>query len=123
VTSIPDKIIYHYDGPFLRRNIYALFDMPALFFQLVCRATLLRQHRSESSLAITPDTLPARVNGELIKKLQTEVAPTVFSPKVVYDGRKNIFSTRLLPLGASNTAEVLIPALYLAIFAHTFRLV
>ncbi|KAF9460917.1 argonaute-like protein [Collybia nuda] len=74
VTSIPDKVIYHYDAVISTSN-------------------------SSST------TLPARFNGELIKKLQTEVAPSVFTPKVVYDGRKNIFSTRLLPFGPSNAAE------------------
>nr|VWO95172.1 Uncharacterized protein [Ganoderma boninense] len=42
-------------------------------------------------------TLPARLNLEIIERLQTKIAPEVFTPPVVYDGRKNIFSPRELP--------------------------
>ncbi|KDQ12775.1 hypothetical protein BOTBODRAFT_112494 [Botryobasidium botryosum FD-172 SS1] len=42
--------------------------------------------------------LPARFNLELITMLQTQVAPQIFTPRVVYDGRKNIFSTNRLNL-------------------------
>ncbi|KAI1795193.1 argonaute-like protein [Ganoderma leucocontextum] len=42
-------------------------------------------------------TLPARLNMEILERLQTKVAPDVFTPRVVYDGRKNIFSPRQLP--------------------------
>ncbi|KAM5537544.1 hypothetical protein V8D89_008789 [Ganoderma adspersum] len=34
---------------------------------------------------------------EIVETLQTKVAPQVFTPRVVYDGKKNIFSPRLLP--------------------------
>ena len=57
-------------------------------------------------LAITPSTLPARLNALLIKKLQCEVAKDVFTPKAVYDGRKNLFATHELALGPNNSREV-----------------
>ncbi|EMD40762.1 hypothetical protein CERSUDRAFT_111347 [Gelatoporia subvermispora B] len=44
-------------------------------------------------------TLPARLNIELIERLQRVVAPDVFTPKAVYDGRKNMFAARELPFG------------------------
>ncbi|RDX49272.1 argonaute-like protein [Lentinus brumalis] len=50
-------------------------------------------------------TLPARLNMEIIKRLQTVAAPDVFTPRVVYDGRKNIFAPRKLPLGPTDTRE------------------
>ncbi|KAI0696653.1 argonaute-like protein [Cerioporus squamosus] len=50
-------------------------------------------------------TLPARLNMEIIKRLQTVVAPDVFTPRVVYDGRKNIFAPRKLPFGPTDTQE------------------
>ena len=34
---------------------------------------------------------------EIIKRLQFDVAPDVFTPRAVYDGRKNMFAARLLP--------------------------
>ncbi|RDX47695.1 argonaute-like protein [Lentinus brumalis] len=50
-------------------------------------------------------TLPSRFNMEIIKRLQTVIAPEVFTPRVVYDGRKNIFASRRLPLGPADTRE------------------
>ena len=43
-------------------------------------------------------TLPARLNMDLVTKLQTVVAPQTFNPRAVYDGRKNMFAARTLPL-------------------------
>jgi len=43
---------------------------------------------------------------ELIAKLQNEVAPKVFTPRAVYDGRKNLFAPRELPLGDTGSKEV-----------------
>jgi eukaryotic translation initiation factor 2C len=57
------------------------------------------------SLAITPSTLPTRLNALLIKKLQCEVAKAIFTPKAVYDGRKNLFATHELALGPNNSRE------------------
>ncbi|EGO01882.1 hypothetical protein SERLA73DRAFT_49361 [Serpula lacrymans var. lacrymans S7.3] len=51
-------------------------------------------------------TLPARLNMELIKHLQTIDAPNVFTPPAVYDGRKNMFASRRLALGATDSQEV-----------------
>jgi len=48
---------------------------------------------------ISSENLPARLNLDIIKALQTQVAPTIFTPRAVYDGRKNLFSIRELPFG------------------------
>lgn len=34
---------------------------------------------------------------EIITRLQQNVAPAIFTPPAVYDGRKNMFAPRLLP--------------------------
>ena len=49
--------------------------------------------------AISPaeKVLPARLNLEIIRRLQEAVAPAIFTPPAVYDGRKNMFAPRLLP--------------------------
>lgn len=53
-------------------------------------------------VAITPSSLPSRLNMLLVKKLQAEVAPDVFTPSAVFDGRKNMFAARILPLGPTH---------------------
>jgi eukaryotic translation initiation factor 2C len=50
--------------------------------------------------------LPARLNMDLIKTLQTVVEPKIFTPRAVYDGRKNLFAGRELPLGSTSSREV-----------------
>ncbi|KAF4620072.1 hypothetical protein D9613_004836 [Agrocybe pediades] len=55
--------------------------------------------------AISPDTLPARVNMLIINQLTRVVAPVVFSAPVAYDGRKNIYSTYKLNLGPSDSTS------------------
>ncbi|KAF5388155.1 hypothetical protein D9615_000461 [Tricholomella constricta] len=52
-------------------------------------------------------TLPARLNMDLIKALQTDVAPQIFTPRGVYDGRKNLFAARELPFGDANSKEAI----------------
>lgn len=61
-----------------------------------------------SFIVIAPSekVLPARLNMDLIKQLQTVVAPQIFTPRGVYDGRKNMFAARELPFGESGTKEV-----------------
>ncbi|KAI0638149.1 argonaute-like protein [Trametes polyzona] len=51
-------------------------------------------------------TLPARLNMEIIDKLQKNIAPQVFTPRAVYDGRKNMFAARQLPFGPSGEFDV-----------------
>lgn len=57
---------------------------------------------------ISPDekVLPARLNMDLIHHLQTIDAVDVFTPRAVYDGRKNLFAPRELPFGPQNSQEV-----------------
>ncbi|KAG8742665.1 hypothetical protein FRC10_001148 [Ceratobasidium sp. 414] len=47
--------------------------------------------------------LPARANVETMKTLQERLEPNLFSPKGAYDGRKNLFTTKRLALGDSDT--------------------
>ncbi|KAF4619813.1 hypothetical protein D9613_005017 [Agrocybe pediades] len=50
-------------------------------------------------------TLPARLNMDIIKQLQLRIAPEIFTPRAVYDGRKNLFAIRELPFGEDHTQE------------------
>ncbi|RPD77221.1 argonaute-like protein [Lentinus tigrinus ALCF2SS1-7] len=50
-------------------------------------------------------TLPLRLNMEIVKRLQKVVAPEVFTPPAVYDGRKNMFAPRQLSLGPTDAQE------------------
>ncbi|KAF8974495.1 argonaute-like protein [Flammula alnicola] len=49
--------------------------------------------------------LPARLNMDIIKQLQTVAAPEIFNPRAVYDGRKNMFAVRELPFGETGSHE------------------
>jgi hypothetical protein len=57
-------------------------------------------------LAIDPEKLPVRLNMELFKSLQENVAPTIFTAAASYDGRKNVFTTYRLQLGPTDSVEV-----------------
>ena len=49
---------------------------------------------------------PLRLNMDLIRHLQEVIAPQVFTPRAVYDGRKNMFAIRELPFtGGSMTVR------------------
>ncbi|CUA70377.1 Protein argonaute-1 [Rhizoctonia solani] len=58
----------------------------------------------------TEKSMPIKWNQELIRILQERIAPNVFTPRAVYDGRKNLFASRRLPLaggdGDSQTFEI-----------------
>jgi eukaryotic translation initiation factor 2C len=43
---------------------------------------------------------------DIIKQLQYVVAPSIFTPRAVYDGRKNMFAARELPFGENHIQEV-----------------
>jgi len=61
-------------------------------------------HHYDVAILPSEKVLPARLNMQLIQQLQTVVAPRVFTPRAVYDGRKNMFAVRELPFtdGSSN---------------------
>jgi eukaryotic translation initiation factor 2C len=50
--------------------------------------------------------MPAKFNMDLIRILQERIAPNVFTPRVVYDGQKNIFASRRLPLSGGDSQTV-----------------
>lgn len=54
------------------------------------------------------ETLPVRFNMELMHTLQTDIAPQIFTPRAVYDGRKNLFAARELPF-QGGTQEFVLP--------------
>ncbi|KAG6825821.1 hypothetical protein H0H93_000261, partial [Arthromyces matolae] len=78
-TTIPEDIIHHYDDFFFHNGL----------------------------VVISPSekTLPARFNMDLIKELQFNVAPQIFTPRGVYDGRKNIFAARAFNFGGADFKE------------------
>ncbi|KAF7352729.1 Argonaute-like protein [Mycena venus] len=53
-------------------------------------------HYDGTLLFLFLSTLPARMTMDLIRRLQFDVAPQIFTPRCVYDGRKNIFSIHRL---------------------------
>ncbi|KAG9100456.1 hypothetical protein FRC06_004126 [Ceratobasidium sp. 370] len=84
-VTIPEATFHHYD------------------------AMWCRQRLSVDFAEIKADkVMPAKFNMDLIRVLQERIAPTVFTPRAVYDGRKNLFASRRLPLsgGDSQTFDV-----------------
>ncbi|KAF9454403.1 argonaute-like protein [Macrolepiota fuliginosa MF-IS2] len=55
--------------------------------------------------AISPESESVAFNIKVIKHLQTVVDVETFTPLAVYDGRKNMFAARDLPLGPSGSAS------------------
>ncbi|KAJ6539414.1 argonaute-like protein [Mycena capillaripes] len=53
-------------------------------------------HHYDVVISPSEKTLPARMTMDLIRRLQFDVAPQIFTPRCVYDGRKNIFSIHKL---------------------------
>ncbi|KAJ7179067.1 hypothetical protein C8R46DRAFT_1345500 [Mycena filopes] len=51
-------------------------------------------HHYDVVISPSEKTLPARMTMDLIRRLQFDVAPQIFTPRCVYDGRKNIFRSR-----------------------------
>jgi len=64
-------------------------------------------------VAILPHdkVFPLRFNMKLIDRMQTELAPDIFTPRAVYDGRKNLFAPRRLPFGNTDSREFTFPPL------------
>ena len=64
--------------------------------------------------------LPVKLNMALITALQKEIAPEIFTPRAVYDGRKNLFSVVPLQLTGpgGNSQEVCTSSLFSHRFTH-----
>ncbi|QRV72448.1 argonaute-like protein [Ceratobasidium sp. AG-Ba] len=89
-VTIPETIFHHYDvGKLLRIINYCA---------LLTASTEVQTDR----------IMPAKFNMDLIRVLQERIAPTVFTPRAAYDGRKNLFANHRLPLsnGDSQIFEV-----------------
>ena len=60
---------------------------------------------------VQPDK-PASYKFELFQILQ-DTERDIFNPKVAYDGKKNVFSPRELPLGESGSREAMLLSIHL----------
>ncbi|KAG6902071.1 hypothetical protein C0995_004769 [Termitomyces sp. Mi166 len=87
VTTIPDTIIRHYDVGMHTQSI-----------------SHYQRDVTLTSLDFSSDLHP-RIRRLLLKKLEKEVAPNIFKIKTVFDGRKNLFASYELELGASKSRQ------------------
>ncbi|KAL0567403.1 hypothetical protein V5O48_014595 [Marasmius crinis-equi] len=55
------------------------------------------------------DSFPTRFTQELMKQLQFDTAPTVFTPAGVYDGKKNLYIAHLLNLSGGDYQTFTVP--------------
>ncbi|TFY78817.1 hypothetical protein EWM64_g5198 [Hericium alpestre] len=63
-------------------------------------------HHYDVVISPSEKTLPVVLTFEIIKALQTVAAPQVFSPRGVYDGRKNLFSSTKYSFGDAGEFDV-----------------
>ncbi|KAG8837222.1 hypothetical protein FRC18_009742 [Serendipita sp. 400] len=50
-------------------------------------------------------TLPAKLNFDIIESMQSKCFPQIFTPRCVYDGRKNLFASRDIPFPGDSTTQ------------------
>lgn len=60
-------------------------------------------------VAIGDGKLPARANVQIMRTLQEQLEPNIFSPRGAYDGRKNLFTIKKLALGDNDTRTFEMP--------------
>ena len=109
VTTIPEGVIHHYDGKMeIMVEICTLMILFIFCSRFVYPGCMNLSESLKCLLVISPSEkqLPIRLNMEIIEQLQLFTAPEIFTPRVVYDGRKNIFAIRQLPFGPSDSQEV-----------------
>ena len=58
-------------------------------------------------ISIVPDKCPRRVNREIVEALVMSQAQYFAHQKLVFDGRKNLYSRRPLPIGRDRVSHVL----------------
>lgn len=76
----------------------------------------------EAVLTPSEQTLPIKANMDVIRQLQQVTAPQVFTPRCVYDGRKNLFSIRRLPF-TDDTATVSYRSAYCSFYAVLMNMI
>ncbi len=59
-----------------------------------------------------------RLNMSIIRRLQEDIAPQIFTPRAVYDGRKNMFSARELPFANERDSHTVRTPFYPAYSSH-----
>jgi eukaryotic translation initiation factor 2C len=112
-VKIPTSIITHYDGtsllsqPCPRRPHLPLQSVSPSFSSLL---SFISSRACVTVILPAEKALPARMNMDLITALQTRVAPDVFTPRAVYDGRKNLFAAKELKFpDGGKSHEVCLP--------------
>ena len=72
-----------------------------------CRLARTRTSLSTHVLAVITPELRNRARAiEIVDQLQNHVAPHVFQPPAIFDGRANLFSTHRLGLSNGNSGNV-----------------
>ncbi|KAB5595488.1 Argonaute-like protein [Ceratobasidium theobromae] len=94
-VTIAEATFHHYDGLY---SIICLYIVGSEIESL-----------TQVALDVGDNAKPIKWNHKLIKILQEFVAPDIFIPRAVYDGRKNMYASRRLPFpggGDTCTFEV-----------------
>jgi eukaryotic translation initiation factor 2C len=111
-TTIPEAIIFHYDGaffacPLLDSHTHGCVTCGSWYVPSYPTCFDLFSVLISVVIGNAENKNPARLNIDIIRSLQTTVAPGIFTPRGVYDGRKNMFTPRKLPFpGDADVHEV-----------------
>ncbi|KAB5595487.1 Argonaute-like protein [Ceratobasidium theobromae] len=94
-VTIAEATFHHYD------RLYSIVSLYIIKSEI--------ESLTQVALDVGDNAKPIKWNHELIRNLQEFVAPNIFTPRAVYDGRKNMYASRRLPFpggGDTRTFEV-----------------
>ncbi|KAJ4488451.1 Piwi domain-containing protein [Lentinula aciculospora] len=89
ITKLPSNSFYLYDISWVALTFHFLFI----------------DDYAENSIVIQPERKNVEDRQLIMKKLQTSVAPTIFSPRALYDGNALLYSSHMLRLAGGGSAK------------------
>ncbi|CAE6469054.1 unnamed protein product [Rhizoctonia solani] len=88
--TLPAAKFYHYAGRYFFQMVHHLIY--SILWWIYCIIVDIQLDEPK----------PIKWNHQLMCALQERVAPAIFTPRAVYDGRKDLFARRYLPLAGGN---------------------
>ncbi|KAF7770313.1 hypothetical protein Agabi119p4_6287 [Agaricus bisporus var. burnettii] len=88
-----------------RPNYGKLSLRPLTVFVNAYEITVPEELIRHYDVVIEPESESVAFNIKVITHLQTEIAPEIFTPNAGFDGKKNMFAARELPLGPTDSGN------------------
>ncbi|KAF5361966.1 hypothetical protein D9756_002190 [Leucocoprinus leucothites] len=105
ISSGQTSIAGHVQSVIVKRPNYGTLSVRTLAVLTNAYETTIPDEIIRHYDEITPESDSVKFNMKVIRYLQTHVDPDTFTPRAVYDGRKNMFAARVLPLGTEDSAS------------------